>query len=246
MRQDVASLETFYSSRLGAKVREVLASRIHDLWGDLSSETLLGVGFATPLITPLGKAAETSIAVMPAAQGGLTWAGTERGISTVLAEEGDLPFKDGSFSRIVIMHALEESPAPFALLREVWRVLAPEGRLIVIAANRLGLWARAESTPFGHGRPWTRGQLARLLDETMYQTAAWTYSLYMPPSQWKPILAMADGMEKMGETLSRVVGGVVLIEAVKRLYADTGGQKLQFAPLRPVRTRKGLARLPRD
>ncbi|MEO1405634.1 MAG: methyltransferase domain-containing protein, partial [Pseudomonadota bacterium] len=127
MRQDVASLETFYSSLLGAKVREVLASRIHDLWGDLNSETLLGVGFATPLITPLGKTAETSIAVMPAAQGGLTWAGTSRGISTVLAEEGDLPFKDGSFSRIVIMHALEESPAPFALLREVWRVLAPEG-----------------------------------------------------------------------------------------------------------------------
>ncbi|MEM6410969.1 MAG: class I SAM-dependent methyltransferase [Pseudomonadota bacterium] len=246
MRQDVASLEAFYASPLGTKARECLTSRILDLWGDLNKETLLGVGFATPLITELGHKTDFSIAVMPAAQGGLTWASTDRGVSTVLAEEGDLPFKDGSFTRIIVMHALEESPAPFGLLREIWRVLAPEGRLIVIAANRLGLWARAESTPFGHGRPWTRGQLAHLLEETMYQTAAWTHSLYMPPSQWKPVLTMADGLEKVGETFSRVIGGVVLIEAVKRLYANTGHRKLQFAPVRPVRTRKGLARLPRD
>ncbi|MEO0881211.1 MAG: methyltransferase domain-containing protein [Pseudomonadota bacterium] len=246
MRQDVASLETFYASPLGIKARAVLTSRVEDLWGELKDEAVLGVGFATPLTTVLGRNAETNIAVMPAAQGGLTWASTSRGVSTVLAEEGDLPFKDGSFTRIVLMHAMEESPAPFALLREIWRVLAPEGRLVVIASNRLGLWARAEATPFGHGRPWTRSQLTRLLDDTMYQSTAWTYSLYMPPSQWKTVLALADSIEKAGETVSRVLGGVVLIEAVKRLYAKTGGHKLQFAPLRPVRTRKGLARLPRD
>ncbi|MEO1475133.1 MAG: methyltransferase domain-containing protein [Pseudomonadota bacterium] len=246
MRQDVSSLEAFYASPLGLKAKGVLLSRVQDLWGSLANERLLGVGFATPLITALGEGAETCVAVMPAAQGGLTWAGTTRGVSTVLAGEGDLPFKDAMFTRVVLMHGLEESPAPSALLREIWRVLTPEGRVIVVAANRLGLWARAESTPYGHGRPWTRGQLAKLLHETMFQTSAWTFSLYMPPSGWQPFLSIADSIEKAGETMSRGVGGVVLIEAVKRLYADSGGRKLEFAPLRPVRTRKGLARLPRD
>ena len=183
---------------------------------------------------------------MPAAQGALTWAATARGISTVLAEEGEVPFKDGVFTRVVMLHGLEESPAPSALLREIWRVMVPEGRLIVIAANRLGLWARAESTPFGHGRPWTRGQLTRLLTEAMFQTTAWTHGLHMPPTGWGPILALADGWERTGEVVSRIMGGVVLVEAKKRLYADTGGRAIRFSPVKPVRTRKGLARLPRD
>ncbi|MEM9670517.1 MAG: methyltransferase domain-containing protein [Pseudomonadota bacterium] len=246
MRQDVASLDKFYASPLGMKAKAALTARVGELWGDLNRESLLGVGFATPITVSLGQKADANIAVMPAAQGGLTWGATSRGISTVLAEEGDMPFKDSSFSKVILLHGLEESSAPGALLREIWRVLSPEGRLIVIAANRLGLWARAESTPFGHGRPWTRGQLSRLLEQTMFQTTAWTHGLYMPPSQWSFMLAMANNVEKVGEAVSRGVGGVVLIEAVKRLYADTGGQKLQFAPLRPVRTRKGLARLPRD
>lgn len=246
MRQDVSSLEAFYASPLGKVAAQSLVRRIEALWGTLSNEDLLGIGFPTPLIRPLGEAARSCLAAMPAAQGALTWAATPRGISTVLTEEGQLPFKDGVFSRIILVHGLEEAPAPSVLLREVWRIMAPEGRLIVIAANRLGLWARAEATPFGQGRPWTRGQLTRLLNEALFQTTAWTHGLHMPPTRWAPVLALHDPWEKVGETVSRVMGGVVLVEAIKRLYAGTGPQRLELSPVKAVRARKGLARLHRD
>jgi len=174
MRQDVIALQKFYASPLGRAAADSLARRTVALWGNgLAREQVLGIGFATPLLERFGAEAQIRVAAMPAAQGALSWSATEKGTSTVLFDEELLPFRDGMFSRIIMLHGLEEAYAPAVLLREIWRVLAPEGRLIVIAANRLGLWARAESTPFGHGRPWTRGQLTQLLQESMFQTTAW-------------------------------------------------------------------------
>lgn len=247
MRQDVIALQNFYASPLGKAAADTLAGRIGALWGGaLAREQVLGLGFATPLLERMGEQAEIRVAGMPAAQGGLSWAATGRSVSTVLVDEGALPFRDGTFSRIIMLHGLEEAYAPAALLREIWRVLAPEGKLIVIVANRLGLWARAEATPFGHGRPWTRSQLTKLLHDTMFQTTAWTHGLHMPPSKWGPVLALHEGWEKVGETVSRVMGGAVLVEASKRLYADTGGGKIAFSPIKAVRAGKGIARAAED
>ncbi|MEO9971300.1 MAG: class I SAM-dependent methyltransferase [Hyphomonadaceae bacterium] len=241
MRQDVTTLENFYTSPLGRAAAKTLSDRMQALWGNCVDEQILGIGFATPLLDRIGPDAEIKVAAMPAAQGALTWAPTASGVSTVLCDEMQLPFRDGMFSRILVMHGLEESHAPDALLRELWRIMAPEGRLIVIASNRLGLWARSEATPFGHGRPWTRGQLARALNEAMFQTTAWTHGLHMPPTGWGPVLALHEGWEKVGETLSAVMGGVVLIEATKRLYVTPRGEKISFSPIKTVRATKGLA-----
>ena len=42
---------------------------------------------------------------------------------------------------------LEWSEKPRDLLRELWRVLAPNGRLLLVVPNRRGLWARVDTTP---------------------------------------------------------------------------------------------------
>ncbi len=241
MRQDVTTLEAFYTSPLGQAAAKTLSVRMQSLWGACRDEQVLGLGFATPLLDRIGAAAQVRVAAMPAAQGALTWAPTPSGVATVLCDETRLPFRDGLFSRIVVMHGLEESYAPEEVLRELWRVMAPEGRLIVIAANRLGLWARSEATPFGHGRPWTRGQLARSLNDAMFQTTAWTHGLHMPPTGWNPVLALHESWEKVGERVSAMMGGVVLIEATKRLYVTPRGEKISFSPIKAVRATKGLA-----
>ena len=76
-----------------------------------------------------------------------------------LSAERSLPFPNALFDRVLVIHGLEESEAPAALLAEARRVLAPSGRLIAAVASRHGLWSRADATPFGHGRPFTRTQL---------------------------------------------------------------------------------------
>lgn len=242
MRQDVIALQNFYATPLGRAAAETLSGRIAALWGrGLAREQLLGIGYPAPLLERIGSQAELCVAAMPAAQGAVSWSAKGNGSSTIVFDEDHLPFRDGLFSRIVLIHGLEEAYAPGIMLREIWRMMAPEGKLIVIAANRMGLWSRAEKTPFGHGRPWTRMQLTQLLDRSLFQTTAWTYGLHMPPTGWGPLLALYEGWEKLGETVSRGLGGVVLVEARKRLYADTGGGKIAFSPVEAVRVSKGLA-----
>jgi hypothetical protein len=96
---------------------------------------------------------------------------------------------------------------------------------MVIAANRAGLWARADGTPFGHGRPYSRGQLGALLSEALFEPTASARALYAPPLDWPLIFALSEGFERAGRLLTPGSGGLVLMEAVKRLYAEAAGDR---------------------
>lgn len=245
MRQDSVSIERFYKSPLGAAAGRLLAARILDLWPDTKGLRLLGLGFAMPVLAPFAATARCCVAALPEGTGHLRWSATGRGNATVVAPEARLPFGDGLFDRALLLHALEEAERPRILLRELWRVMAPEGRIVVAAANRLGLWTRADRTPFGHGRPWTRRQLSALLSDGLFQVTASAHALYMPPVATGLVTAAAEGWERAGSWLTPGLGGVVLIEAVKRLYAEPGGGAV--APtLAAIKARKGKAALPRD
>ena len=55
------------------------------------------------------------------------------------------------------------------MMREAWRVLADSGRLIVVVPNRRGIWARFEQrSPFGHGHPYSQGQIKRLMRDSLF------------------------------------------------------------------------------
>ena len=76
---------------------------------------------------------------------------------------------------------LEEAESALETLREIWRILAPGGTVMIVAPNRRGVWARSDATPFGHGRPFSRGQLTQLLRDALFSPIGWTEALYMPP-----------------------------------------------------------------
>jgi len=146
-----------------------------------------------------------------------------RGGALARAPEHRLPFADGVFDRIILLHALEEADNPRQLLREAWRILSPEGRIIVAAANRKSLWSLNERQAFGHGRPWTRRQLSQFMTDSLFQITASSTAVHMPPLNWSIITAASRSWERAGELVTPGLGGVVLIEAVKRLYAKPGG-----------------------
>lgn len=232
---DVLALQRFYGSRLGEAARAAAARRLAALWPHCTGLDVLGVGYAPPYLDPYRAEARRTIAFMPAAQGAERWP-PDAPCTAVLGEETRLPFADAVFDRAVLVHALEEADSPRPLLREVWRVMAPEGRLVVIAANRAGLWSRGDATPFGYGRPYSRRQLAGLLNEAMFEPTASAIALHMPPSDWGPTLALAEALERGGQLLRSPFGGLVMMEAVKRLYAATAreGRKVLLAKA-PVR-----------
>ena len=128
---------------------------------------------------------------------------------------------DGSIDRVLLVHALECCGNVPRLIREIWRVLADGGRMIVVVPNRRGLWALSDRTPFGHGQPYSRGQLERTLNGHLFTPQAERAALFLPPTQSRLLLRLAVPAERLGLGFARRFAGVVLIEAEKQIYVGT-------------------------
>lgn len=218
MRRDVLEMRAFYASPLGAAARTMITRKVVEAWGDAAGLDVLVLGYGTPFVDPLAGKARRLVAAMPSDQGVEAWpVGFPN--RACLADETDLPFSAAHFDRVLAVHALEESDNPLRVLREAGRVLAPSGRLVVAVAARHGPWANAESSPFGHGRPFSRRQLEDLIREADLEPTGWTRALYAPPLQWAA--RFAEAFEQTGAWLWRPFAGVILMEAVKQVYAAT-------------------------
>src|SRR5208282_3478410 len=131
-------------------------------------QSVLGIGFAAPYLRSWREHATRCIALTPAQAGVARWPLGARNLSCA-AEEDSLPFADLTFDRILLVHGLENAENARRLLREVWRVLKDDGRLLIVVPNRTGMWAYRENTPFGHGLPYSTGQLGRLLASGLFR-----------------------------------------------------------------------------
>lgn len=198
----------------------MVRAKLRQMWPDTSGLRVLGLGFATPYLSMFRGEAERVLAAMPAGQGVMHWPPRERSL-TMLVDETELPLPDLSMDRVLIVHALECSEQVRPLLREAWRVLADSGRLIIIVPNRRGLWARFESTPLGTGRPYSRGQLSRLLRDNMFMPLETNRALFVPPIDLGILQGAAGAWEKIGAKLFPAAAGVNITEAVKQMYAQT-------------------------
>lgn len=220
MPMDVIDLRDFYGRPLGRVARLMIGRRIRSLWPDVKGLAVLGLGFATPYLGQFLGEAERVFGLMPAQQGVLRWPPEGRSL-TGLADEKELPLDDESVDRVLVVHGLEASEAMRAMLRQVWRVLAPGGRILIVVPNRRGLWARREVTPFGQGQPFSRSQITQALRESMFSPADWENALFVPPFDWRPLLRSARAWERVGSLLWPRFSGVILVEATKQIYAAT-------------------------
>ncbi|NBS34439.1 MAG: methyltransferase domain-containing protein [Methylocystaceae bacterium] len=217
MAIDVVDLRAFYETALGEVAQRLVSRQLRARWGDHSGMRILGLGYATPFLSDFREKAQRVLAFMPATQGVVHWPLTGRS-ATALVEASMTPLPDASMDRILLVHALEVDEHPQDLLDEIWRILAPGGKVLVIAPSRTGLWARVDTTPFGYGHPYSRGQLQTLLQESQFLPVFWGEALYVPPFQRTSLLKSAPAFERIAGRFSLPGGGVHLVEATKQLY----------------------------
>ncbi len=217
MALDVVDLRAFYASPLGRMTRLRVGEVLGRLWPETPNSAVLGFGYAIPYLALWRGSAERTVAFMPATQGVINWPVGEPS-ATALVEPGDLPLPDGSIDRVLLVHALEAVDNPSDLLAEVWRILMPGGRVLIVAPNRGSLWARLDTTPFGDGRPFSRRQLNRLMRGSMFSPEHWEEALYAPPLPGRLGLRATAIWERIGRRLSFPPPGVHIIDATKQLY----------------------------
>src|SRR5438105_12881369 len=241
MPSDVVYLRDFYRSGLGQVARRMIRRTIQRVWPDLHGMRLLGIGYTTPFLTALSGDTERTVALMPASLGVLRWPPDGRNLVT-LADEGELPFADYSIDRVLLVHALETSEEIGPMLKEIWRVLAGGGRLLIVVPNRRGIWARLDRTPFGSGRPYTMSQLSQLLRDELFTPVGSDTALYIPPVRKRMILRSALAWERAGKRWFPTFAGVVLIEATKQIYAKPVAMRTQRRRLVYTPAAHGLSR----
>jgi SAM-dependent methyltransferase len=233
---DVIDLRDFYSQHLGIVARRLINRGIRARWPSARGQRVLGVGYPTPYLGLFREDSERCIAFMPAAQGVLKWP-TARPTLASLVDEYALPLPDAVIDRILLVHALEMSDDPAGLLREVWRVMAPSGRMIIVIPNRRGVWTRTDSTPFGHGRPYSRSQITELLRQAWFTPTAWGEALFVPPVAGSWFLRSAMAWERAGAAMSLPFAGVHIVEATKQVYrvSPARRERIRLIPrLEPV------------
>ncbi|MDA8048883.1 MAG: methyltransferase domain-containing protein [Rhodospirillales bacterium] len=215
---DVATAADFYATRQGAVTARLLRERLADLWPDLKGQAVLGLGYVAPYLRLWREEALRCIALTPAQAGVARWPAGLANLSCT-AEEDALPFPDLCFDRIIVVHGLEAAENARRLLRELWRVLRDDGRLLVVVPNRRSPWAYVEATPFGQGQPYSPRQLGALLAASLFRIERRDTALYLPPLDRRLLLRSAVLWERSGRRLAPQFAGVTISEAVKDCFA---------------------------
>jgi SAM-dependent methyltransferase len=144
-----------------------------------------------------------------------------------------LPFDSNSLDLVVLPHALELARDPHRALREVERVLMPEGRVVIIGFNPASLWGMRQQT--GHARrrlglganlpTYLPGggefiayrRLRDWLRLLSFEVEAGRFGCYRPPMTSQKWLSRFNWMDAAGDRWWPVLGAVYAITAVKRV-----------------------------
>lgn len=217
MYNDIVDLNHFYQSQLGYAVQEAISNHILAKWTDVKGETILGVGYASPYLDRLKGKQATLLNFMPALQGVTWWSSSKKNASALIDEE-NLPLDDQSVDKVLLVHSLECTERTNVLLREIWRVLSAQGRLLVVVPNRRGVWARRDYTPFGHGKSFSHAQLRNALSNASFLTTKPKRALFFPPFQSRLFVKFAPVYDKIGRSFFPAIAGVYMMEGVKQIY----------------------------
>jgi len=175
-------------------------------------------------------------------------------VPDLLAHAVALPFPDNSLDLVLLPHALELSHDPHVALREVARVLVPEGRVVITGLNPASLWGLRQHRvrlyqrmSGGRGRlylpdvgefiaPWRLRDWLRLLN---FEVEGAQFGCYRPAvrtEEWLERLAWMDGV---GERCWPILGAAYFIVAVKRVH----GMRL-LEPAWRTRRQRATATMP--
>lgn len=234
-------IQEYYASPQGQFVFQALSKRILKMWPleELHDTTLTGVGFTFPYLdlyaecpenvnkqkeknaTKMNHKSIQTFAIVSKRSGLYYWPEGQDN-RTVICRRGEWPFPKESVDRILIVHDAEYASGMAALLSEVWRVLKPNGRVLMVLPNRTGLWVRSDQNPFGHGAPYSLSQLRTTLRENHFVYEGACGALLTPPFKSKVMLKTAGFLMEPFARFCTSMSGVQVVEASKRLYAPTG------------------------
>lgn len=214
LTHDVVALERFYQSDVGRVVEDIISDNIKALWPSIIAETLVGIGYAAPYVKPYVSETCRVFSLVPEKQGAI--------VSPALSSHRVAMFKNdkwplcnSSVDRILMIHLFEHTENKNSLLREAWRVLKENGRLLVCVPNMRSLWAHLAQNPFRSGQSFTLNELSKILKDSLFLPLQIRTTLYTPPIHVGFLKRYYKFIEDAGQRWSNHLGGLILLDCAK-------------------------------
>ena len=153
----------------------------------------------------------------------------------LMASNEALPFEEASVDLLIAPHILEQMAEPYELLKEIHRVLMPEGRLIISGFNPMSLWGIKRLLSFDIDYPWNTkfiplSKIKEWLPIIGLEMVEGKMGCYVPPIQQSSWLKKLHSMEKLGDRWWPMLGGFYFLVIQKRVHGMT--------PIRPLWKKK--------
>lgn len=155
---------------------------------------------------------------------------SSRPSAALVTDSAALPFPSASLDLVVLPHTLELSIDPHTTLREVERVLVPEGRVVICGFNPASLWGMRQRRAHFYQRwgyddlflpeagefigYWRLRDWLRLLS---FEVESARFGCYRPALISDKWLARFDWMDQAGKRWWPIFGAVYFVVAVKRV-----------------------------
>ena len=221
-KEAVSDMFGYHALQLGLPELDTLqANRMPHQWLALQSAQLPDAALAT--------SAPTVLTAPAAIQGNTTLPGSQLH-AALMTDSCALPFAENSLDLVVLPHTLEQSQDPHASLREVERVLVPEGRVVISGLNPASLWGMRQTRGHFYRR---LGHEAMFLPESGEFIGYWRlrdwlrllgfevesarFGCYRPALTSQKWLARFDWMDPAGKRWWPIFGAVYFVVAVKRV-----------------------------
>jgi SAM-dependent methyltransferase len=204
-------LKTFYESPIGITACKILRSHLTKILGTPKKEKILGIGFTLPFL-PVFESNNHCISFLVPELG---VAQTSSDIESVIIDEGLLPLRNETIDKVIIAHTLENIERLDDLLAQIWRILKPNGKILIISTNESGFW-RNTKTPFSKGRAICCEEIATDLMVQKFYFVKTKKALFFPPIKFNQLAIFA---EKYCRFLLAPFCGVYITTATKLVFA---------------------------
>ncbi|MDG1127068.1 MAG: methyltransferase domain-containing protein [Hellea sp.] len=221
MRPTLKKLDVFYRSPSSTLLIDILSRKINSRWPELSGQDVLGYGFCEKYLSFYKKTANRIILTLPEKNLTKIEYDDMHGTSCI-TENLSLPFSDSRFDKILCIHGTGDSSNFDLLLQEFWRVLKPEGQIIIISSSRSGGWIK-NMGPFSEEKSFSRKKFKKSIIKSGFQITFFTGCIYFPYRKVSRKNRLPYLFEKICENIFPYFSRLVLVEAIKRLYAEPHG-----------------------
>lgn len=225
MYQDYSEFEKFYRSDLGKSLKYLVSLKLKKHIYVYEKEIIGFFGYGNPYLDLIPNK-NNKIFNFSSEKIGIGKNLINKDYVNILFDEEKLPIEDNFFDHILVIHYLENVNNLKKNLRELWRVLSPEGTIYIILPNKKSSWNHSLNSPFSSGFGFSKNKIHHMFEDNFFETLFIERLIYFPPWNLSLIQKNKFLFEKVGSYFWKFFNGVYICAAKKRLYATTTQQRV--------------------